>query len=455
MDLIQFSRGASTLVLQGSSMATSHRGAVLWTDGKATSLAEQSKLTVEEDLRLTLQGTTAEIETALGVLAGWLEEAARVAAVPGEVYVYLEVRLLSTGVIWRSMVKSGKMETIGAGSEQRATKNQGVRLLLTRLNYWEDNTQRELSISTQLDTAATGGVEITNHWDSAHSCYVDLAASAAGGDVPAPVRFSFLPSGMSESATVFAGENVNYAPTTLVVAYEGESATAGTGVTRTVTADANASSGSYGRFSWSGTSELVICEFAISNTDVTAMGGLSFLPLMRINAVLTAGEDFWARWRVVAKNGATYDILHETKPGYLVNNDGIQSGAPLCIPPWKVESSDALPGLSLQLVIQADDTGSHLIDIDYLLLLPMEYWRVYKALTSVVGGIALYDNPYTGTVKSYSSLMLHQAEGPGLWVWPGKAQRFYFLIEGLSSGGTAISIVTTIRMYYRPRKRSL
>jgi hypothetical protein len=454
MDLIQFHRGSDVLVVKGTVMATAVSGAVLWEDGKAKSQTALAAETIVEDLRITLAGTTAQIETALGVLAAWLEEAARVANLPGMDYVYLEVRLLAGGVTWRSLVLGGTMETLGAGAEQRATKNQGVRLLLTRLNYWEDNTQRELLISSVLDAvAATGGVRITNHVDSGHANHVQLAAVNAGGDIPAPLRLA-LTTELAEMGLVYAGQNMSANTGAGTFCLEDEGTLVGTGVTPTRTAGATATNGYYASLAWSGASEMKLIYFSLDGA-IGNLSGLAYLPLLRLYSSIAGGEKIWAKWRIVYGHGTSENVIYETQGAYLENADSLQQGTPINIPPWKVEAGEAPLSLYLVLVVQADAVGAHTLNVDNVFLLPLENWRIYREALAAVGACIVLDNPYAGTVKGYDGLRTHIAEGPGLVVYPGKLQRYYFLVEGVSAGGSPIALQSSVRMYYRPRKRAL
>jgi hypothetical protein len=104
-------------------------------------------------------------------------------------------------------------------------------------------------------------------------------------------------------------------------------------------------------------------------------------------------------------------------------------------------------------VLQAEASGSHTLDVDYVFLLPLERWRSYRATGNYAAGMYLQDAPYQGIIKSYPTVQGHQAEGPGLWVVPGKLQRYYFLLEGVSPLLPAQDLA--VKMYYRARKRAL
>jgi hypothetical protein len=468
MNLIQFKQGSTAFVLQGTGMAGPVKGAVLWKDRPSSLVREayvplppsgeggtgSSASQTVEDIRISLAGTPAEIEGGLQACARWLAEAARVSGIPGEDKVFLEAQVYPGGVTWRSLVEGGTYETLGAGPDQRNNQSQGLRLLVERLNYWEDATERELYLSSAATARATGGVTLTNHWDAGHANYAHLAAADAGGDLPAPARLSLVGAATGQGS-VFAGENISADPGNAGLLLEGEDGTAGQFVTKSGPAGAGYSSNVCARLSWNGTNTMLLLRLALPTALLQQLGGMPFLLLVKLGAMPAGAEEFWASWRLVYNSGANRDILATTRAAYLDVNREYQEGGVLFLPPWRVESGESPAGLDLELMVQADDAGDHTLDVDFLFLLPLEHWRIYRQKALLLAQLAVYDNPYAGTVKSYGALQGHQVEGPGLWVWPNRLQRFYFLYEPFLYAGTTIAQEMTVRMWYRPRKRTL
>ena len=194
-------------------------------------------------------------------------------------WVYLEVRLLATGTIWRSQDLGREHGNMGAGAEQRTVKNQGVRLLLQRVNYWEDSTQQELS--NFHDAGCHAGSGRGADYQSLGQLGMETMCSwlrlNAGGDIPAPIYLSLNPSRMTESGTVYAGQNLSANPGTLGLVFEGEDGTAGTSVTKTtLTPEAAGSNGAAGRYAWSTTAARTVVDFALSGATVSAMAGMPY-----------------------------------------------------------------------------------------------------------------------------------------------------------------------------------
>lgn len=453
MNLIRLAQGTTTLVLQGSGMAAPVKGAVLWKEPSSPTLSPAGRGEQEtvEDVRVQLEGSVSTMEATLATLARWLVEAERKAELSGESWVYLEVQVTSGGTTWRSKVLGGELATLAVGPDQRAVLSQGVKLLLRRVDYWEDSTESELYINSAATARATGGVTIYNDWATDKN-YVQLLAADASGDLPAPAKVIFTNSS-GVNASVYAGQNVNLDPGNLVPILQGEDGSAGASSTVTDTSAASASGAYFARIEWTGSDAVVGIAFAISSTLAGYLVNWPFLPIARIHNNIASGEEFWAYWRIVSTVGANTDVLVEGRPGYLSNTAYLQPGSPLYLPLWESESGDGTPALTLELVLQADDTGDHDLDLDYVFLMPLEYWRNYKMTANYLAGMYLQDDPYRDMVKSYATLMGHQAEGPGLWVLPNQLQRYYFLIEGASSMLPSQS--STVKMYYHPRKKSL
>ncbi len=448
MNLIEFLQGSTTLVLQGTGAVTPFEGAVMV---PATGEGDS----IEECVTVVLEGTPAEIETAIGDLEEWLIEAGRVANLAGADYVYLAGRVQSSGTIWRSKVLSGWVELLGAGASQRLTGSQGLKLHLTRANYWEDTTESSLALTSVTNSmATTGGVTVQNVWDSIYGNWAHLASTALSGDLPTPARMVYS-STYAGNGTVYSGQNLSSVPASAALTLQGEDGTAVTGgATVTDTSSATSSGGYFARLAWSGAADTGLLDLALSSTLLTQLGGWPFLPVMRLGNAAGAGSGLWCYWRVIARHASGDNVVAESRPAYLSESAILNPGAPLHLPPWQVVSGDTQAGLYLQLRCQADAATSHQLDVDYVFLMPLEYWRIYRPVMDYMAGLRVEDDGYRGVVKSYGVMQGHTADGPGFWLWPGRAQRFYFLAEGISAG-IPIDQSATVYLYARPRKRVL
>lgn len=404
---------------------------------------------VIEEYTLSLEGTRAQIDAAVTSLGWWASEIARVRNTRGADQVYLEVQSYSGGTVWRSRLVNGEVEVIGGGADQRLTGSQGVILRLEREDFWEDAAERELYLTSQASGRVTGGAEVASHWDTSQSNYVAVSLSDTEGDLPAPVHLHVTVDGLAENGTVYVGEVVS-SGTSGQVSLQGESASAISPATLTATAAASCSNDSYGLLAWSGTSEVGI-RFTLSATLLNNLKGYAFLPVMRLYNAIASGEAFSGYWRVVESGGG---VLAQGRPGLMPGSPyKLQAGSALNLPPWLVTSEESSPALYLDFMVQAEGSGGHQLDVDYCYLLALEHWRIYWEAVTTLGGLVVNDNPYYGTLRSYGSVQGHVAEGPGLWIAPGKSMRFYFLFE--AGALTPASHTATVRMWYRPRRRVL
>jgi len=446
MNLIEFRQGSAALALMGSGAEPPYRGAVL-----APSAGEGSS--VETEVLVSLEGTPAQIETALGAIQRWLTEAERAANLAGADYVFLAAQVISGAAVWRSKILSGWIELLGAGADQRASGSQGLRLHLKRANYWESAEEISLAISSLANPAPTpGGVTVQNAWDSANGNWVHLAAGGLGGDLPAPCRL-YYDSAYGGNGTLYTGQNLSSAPASANLCLQGEDGFAAAGgAAVTDTPDASSSGGFFARLTWSTAADMALLELPLVNTLVTQLAGWPFLPILRL--ANPAGAGLWCYWRVIARAPGGDNVLAESRPAYLSESARLNPGSPLHLPPWQVVQGESQDGLYLQLRCQADTSGSHTLDVDYVFLMPLEYWRQYRPVMSWMTHLRIEDDGCRGVVKSYSAMQGHTADGPGFWLWPGREQRFYFLAEGVS-GGVPVNQNALVFLYARPRKRVL
>lgn len=174
--------------------------------------------------------------------------------------------------------------------------------------------------------------------------------------------------------------------------------------------------------------------------------------LYRVPTALAAGEAFWAYWTVVYNGGMGDNLLASTRAAYLEPVAGLKAAALLRLPPWPVVAGETPMACTLELHVQAGAAGSHTLDVDHVYLLPLEYWRIYRPALDAMGGCSIRDDPYNATLKSYGALQGVQAEGPGLWAYPGRQQRFYFVVEGAAAPPFSCSLTSLVKMYTRARK---
>lgn len=454
MDLIQLTQNGASLVLHGAEMAAPFIGATYNPSSGALD-------TVSETLDLLLEGSAAEIETAMRALGRLLEP---VPGAPAGSETYLEARAASGGETWRSPLVRGWMELGPAGADQRREGVQLLKLHITRQNWWE-GAETWLPLYNDTGGPVSSGLAIRNHWDGdvlGHQNFVELrAADSAGstaGDLPAPLKLDFRGTGTNFTGTLYAAQNIYSSPLTMRPVLEGEFGEPGNGAALSMVSDATCSNGAFGRVTWSGEAETAVWKCSMTAAIVVDFNGRPLLPVVRLANPLPAGSKFWHYWRVTLNaNVSAPEGVHDCAGSYLGAPAMLNPGSPLILPPWVIAPGDSPEGVGLELRVAAAGTGSHTLDIDYVYLLPLDGWRIYRpALKNWNAGLYVLDDPYARVLKSADwDIQTHTAEGPGLWVQPGMAARYYFLMERQGGAGFAPATAASVRLAYRPRKRTL
>ena len=443
MDTIQLTVGGVTIVLNGAGVTGAVRGARLLP-------ANGAGETLEEPIELVLEGTSAEIETAIESIGRLVDQARQGAGGVVGSWGYLEVKLAAGGVIWRSKIVDGWPVYSQEGAGQRARGRMGVTLHLVRANWWE-GPESALALTNLHGTNVTTGLTITNHEDGAHANSVNIGAASLLGDLPAPARIE-LSVTTAETGTVWAGLNQDSDPTNLKVNYPAEAAGAGSGVTMTVLTDGlYASGGSAKRFAWTGTGITGLVRFTLSAADLARMGGRPFRGVLRFYS--QPAGNVWAWWRLLYVAGVT-EVIWEGPGQYLSDLMVVQDLPGLFLPPWGVPAGASAPGLTLELAGQSPTAGAHQIELDELYLFPMDGWRKYAPVIKQWTGLSVNDDSGRDLVQAVGVAMQgHAAEGPGFWLKPGKAARLTFLIGQRLLAN--IAVVATVKVFYRPRRRGL
>lgn len=442
MNLLQIQHGTTTLTIHGAGRAAPFHTAALEARDSAAGLAR-------DDLTLALRGSPAEIESGLAALIRLLEAAAPAWAAPGQAKVYLLARVGSSGTAWRSPIHAARVELLGGGAVDRVTGSQGVRIAIERAGWWEESAESALYLATQATSRTHNAVTLRNHWDSAHSNWAQAEADDVRGELPAPLRLEFISAGLANHGTLYCGHNASSSPWTMITRLEGEAAAFNGAAVDTVSLS-GASNNAYGRVTWSGTAAAAL-QWTVASTLLNLGAGEWFLPVARLALKLQTGE-WWGRWKLVYPHAGGTSVLWESRPTLLDPARGLQPGAPLRLPPWIGSAAEV--GLALVWEVTPPGSASHTLAVDYLYLLALESWRIYRPALVYASGFAVYDEPASASLLGPGGLRAHTAEGPGLVAVPGKQQRWYFLAE-TSAGDDAPEATSTLRLWYRPRKRVL
>jgi hypothetical protein len=371
--------------------------------------------------------------------------------------VYVKGRADSTSDLYRALISSGRVEyDKEAFGAQLQAHTFWVDVEWTR-GLWEADTEIELALlNGSIGAKQTGGITIYNHddADSGHDDWVAIDDADVTGVVPAPVRLELTDTYASDQTfTLYLAHSayLNYANFLHVL--EGESGTAGAGVTGTPTANATCSGGNYMALSWAASSEITLVAWALTAAQIQACAGRWFRVLARFKTLPAAS----LTTRLAMSLPSALPLLSVSPERVLSTSDYLQDLGALRIPPW-------LPGESscgaLDLKLLATKTSGGSLDLDFLALLPADALRCLRTAgsTGAVNTDKVIDDGMLGLsyIQSAGGTKTAQLStyGAPILLVPGRDQRLYVLAAN-QSGGSEILRTHSVRAYFRPRRLTL
>ncbi|GAP08544.1 hypothetical protein ATHL_03449 [Anaerolinea thermolimosa] len=426
---ISLIRGADTLVLNGS--------------GAWARFVDAPMRTLE----VSLAGDAAGAAGWVGAVSRMLDEAARAFAWPGEERGYVQVAL-EDGQRWRSPYRGGRVE-MTRNAAGRGLKTPAMHLCLEREDWWETAEPVYAALRNRHgESIGAGGLTVYNHKDASHDNYVDVAYME--GDLPAPAVLKISGAGMG-GVEAFCGMGSFLMLDDFQVRYEGEGGSSGAGVTATLLADTACAGGSFAALSWAGTVEVMVRRWSVSRAEAGALAGRVFLPLLRLQEAVMAGESLWLSWQVGFNNLGDIEVIWQGEAVLVPAGRQMVVFPAMQLPPWPAPAGSA-ESLELCLLAQAQTGGGHTLRIDQVLLLPTDS---FLRLVPVLSGYPQFDIEYTsggGFFKNGGrACPSHEAEGPGLWLVPGRVQRLVFAFR--QGNEWNINHAPLVNLLVRPRRR--
>ena len=364
--------------------------------------------------------------------------------------VYLVIQLDSDTVTWRSEVLYGELDSTDDTLKIWGNFQVPKRLTITRRYFWEWETATTTSISSQATAATTTGVTIHNHKDSGHGNYIEIAAAALPGVLPAPIKLELKNStGSSQNYTTFHfATNAFSDPANFDHIIEGGDVVSGTG---TVTGGTGTcSNDDY----VSATFTSYTFQFVITAAQLVDTAGRVFRILARFHDY-TASPAIYVRPVLMDTAGLVDLVLgDEIKlPVVSGSNFELVDLGSLQLPPDGY-NADYGP---MTLAIRMRSATSVTVDLDYIQLTPTDSYRVIKAKSvgvannSFIYDDGLEDQVYSGTIGTFSPVF--SKRGEPLVVYPGRINRIYILHDEGFSSDIANSFVA--KVYYRARRLTL
>ena len=396
----------------------------------------------DEVIDLHLQGSPADLERTLEELEACL------ALVEHQIVpVTLGIVLEAGSEPWFSPLLAGQLEYIDHGSASRARGAQKLRLSLRRAEFWQ-RAALPVPLSNANGSGVTDGLQVENHTDLAHQCWVDVETRALEGNYPVPARIEIANTlesgGQLENIWLGCYVGAGEPPSTVL---EGEYGLTLLGTS--VIADTASSNGQFRRVNWNSSGEATLIQWTLTSAQLAAFAGQWARPLVRLANSISA-TDVWLQLRVLINaevSGTSNWML--LQPG-----QKLQDLPAIQLPPWPLPQETAPAPLTLALVASRVSSLPLALDLDFIQLMPTDGWRKYLALQPMNFGSTLVDDfaqsacytqePGTG------ARVQHAVVGADVLLWPGRRQRIY-----LMHGGTACDIAyrTRLKLAYTPRRR--
>jgi hypothetical protein len=353
------------------------------------------------------------------------------------------------GETWRTPVESGRLEAIRARSA--STGSQGLFLHLVRADYWELTTLTSVPL-TNRHGAAAAELTLYNHSDAAHDDFAKIDSAGVAGGLPTPAWLRLV-TGVN-GCTYYVGQAVT-SDVDYTYVLEAEDGVLGAGVAGADTADANCSAGNYVPLGWNGAAAVTLEYWDLGAATTGKLRGRIYQPVLRLRDLVSAGEKFWLWWRVGFNVAGTVENIQDFEGVLCSTSQKLVACPPMPVPPWPRPATGwAWESATLSLMCQAEGAGAHVLNLDFVQLLPTEGWlKLVPVVSTVTDSKVLFDAG-TGTVtRSATGMASHVPEGPGLTLYPGVAQTVFVLSH--SSGAMLIATTTEIKIQYRERKRTL
>lgn len=379
---------------------------------------------VEARLDLDLAGTPEQIEAGLRLLDRLLEDAAAAApaawtggldspaggsaeAGTGRPY-YLEVQVVPGGPLYRSRILRGWLE-LPQGAATRAAGTGTACLRLVRANAWEN------ASAAPVELLGSAGAAVCNHVDD-HSGHTNRAG-VMSGEVAAstPLRVAYtLTTPVTAPATVYIGQ-LRQRRSGVNPFLRGAAGAARGGALVTAVSDAGSSGGSYASIAFHAPGGWTLARqwgYNLSGPAVDALDGKAYRALLRIPG--GPAERFTAALDISCTDpGGVERTLWASDPFTIEVGRELAEGPLLFLPPWPAAGgASGAPALRINLSLGAEAAGSRTFPLDYLGLLPLDGWRIYRPLLGTPGA-DLVDDARTGPVRSPGGVVTHTAEGPG------------------------------------------
>lgn len=328
-------------------------------------------------------------------------------------------------------------------------------VIVDRKPYWDAKDELQIPLTNGNGTNDTSGLTIYNHDDAdtspAHDNWVSIEADDIEGDLPGPTRLEVINTyATSGLLTLWIGQNWTD-PDNFIHMLEGENSS--TGSEESI---AGTSGGKYRRYALASGAEATMFTWTLNDSFLDTCYGQYYKFLARFQGAAPT----WVKLRIKLQ----YAVTTIWESGQITMDSSrafqIRDLFTLRLPPWLLGQTN-LKTLTMLMTGQ-QTTGSPVnVDLDFIQITPLDGWRMLEcAGYGVVQNSRMVDDGFNevayidnGAGDDKAGILV--GYGNPITLYPGKKQRLYFLMHTWEGDKAEIARTATVKLYYRPRRKTL
>ncbi len=407
---------------------------------------------VEDQIDLFLEGTPSQLTTALSLLEKTISRSQLHAQGGYPYFQMLRFQPESDGTYYYCPINNPYLTFNASGYKTHHTGSLQVTLHFTRPN-WFDSDPIELPLTNRNGEDVTGGIALFNHTDAhaGHDSSVLIKPDHIESALPAPLRFELEnthPTG--EVQDIFTG--LYHHPTNDehdIFFCQSPEFMGGS-----LLYSPDAINEYYRRLIWSSTSWTDLGSWTLINTHVRLFSGRTFRPILHLyNSHLY--NDLYLKIKLLKGSLVLWEgeaIYADPSYQYLIF-------PPVRIPPVSLLNENLPHHIDFAFFAQRHTSGTHQIDVDNLLLLPLDTSASFLGFFTLMEEAVLVDDSFFGKHNiRYPTLgseaVGHLRQGGPLLLYPVEYNRLFF-VQTNTSHQVDILRTSTLKAYYRKRVRLL
>lgn len=407
---------------------------------------------VSETLRIGLRGSPAELRAVIRRLER-IAELVRLNSEHGIGHaIYLRAfPPESAGPVYTRLLHA-ELQTLPGALVYEESGAMAVDLVITRRNCF-DGAEQTLSLANSGSSGYSVGLKnLDDSLSAGNDNYFYINTAGLESDLPAPLRLQVTNNSNKSLRQLFVGAFHERASTEKpLLTLEGEYAAEAEIIT-----SAGASNGAYGRFSVPDGSWQDAAGWELSYSQLAALGGRMFLPLLRFQTPLAADG---ARFRLELRQaGASAGpALCQTPAAAAQSGAGFLALAPLRLPFGALSPRYAPAALHLSLQAFIPAAGSHTINIDDLSLLPQDDFAWFNFPAGLAAGSRLMDDGFARESFSLTDVQqLRAHERVGTWFGlPAGVRSWFYFFQVDEDGMAPTQASIGLQAWWRSRRQIL